>query len=427
MANPFAKRGPAGPVYSNPRANRAPTTRKFTNPLKEWREKRKAEQKALEEQAVQKITNKIEDNALKLIDELNAVDFIHSDLPEYVKNDRQKEETAPHICNLEWDARSLVQLIRNDRQSINMDIRAIDERLMTLVLMFKQFVAHGDVMAARMAMQALQVGIHDIRCKLPVHQPKQAATFVKVHAEYLDKWITLVGFSQKYDRTGDSLSTEKAAAQDAADQKEQQLTSIEKRLQEDRAFLVAFQEIQTLTDRSKWTALHRETHMLLVAAKMEDFNIDLHNRRTVSLEKDLSILRHQMDSLRTCLSKKPDFSDPDLMNQYNDAMTQFLKELSESEQRMEEAINMVDKLNGALKQLDESMGHKLAMQASQDSAKNILEQIAEKQKNQVGMTEEEFAARMKALGLKTKEQLAAEQKAIQEMEKEKERPRLRAT
>lgn len=236
-----------------------------------------------------------------------------------------------------------------------------------------------------------------------------------------------MGFSQKYDRTGDSLSTEKAAAQDAADQKEQQLASIEKRLQKDRAFLVAFQEIQTLTDRSKWTALHRETHMLLVAAKMEDFNIDLHNRRTVSLEKDLSILRHQMDSLRTCLSKKPDFSDPDLMNQYNDAMTQFLKELSESEQRMEEAINMVDKLNGALKQLDESMGHKLAMQASQDSAKNILEQIAEKQKNQVGMTEEEFAARMKALGLKTKEQLAAEQKAIQEMEKEKERPRLRAT
>lgn len=435
MPNPYAKRGPVGPASRNPRANRAPAPRKFRNPLKEWRERRVAEQKALEDQAVQKVTNKIETNALTLIDELSSVDFIHSGLPEYVLQDRKDEEVLPQICSLEWDTRSLIQLIRDDRQSINMDIRPIDEKLMSLVLMFKQYVAHGDVMAARIAMDALKVGIHDVRCKLPVHEPELAEAFVEKFTEYLQRWITLVGFSRNYDRTGDNLDIAKAAAQDAKDRKAEQLDTVDYRVRNEPVFAEAFFNIQdskSSADRSSWTDLEREVHTMLVKAKLEDFNINLHNRQTTSLENDMSILRHQMDSLRTFLNKKPDFSNPNLMNEYQDAMNQFVRDLAESDKRVEDAINMVDQLTGAMQQLDESQGHMLAMEAAKSSANKIMDEILQKQKDQTGMSEAEHARKMRERGLKTPEQIEAEKAAIQrqlaeEKAKEtiKDRPRLR--
>lgn len=416
MPNPYAKRGPVGPSARNPRDNRSPSPWKFRNPLKEWRERRQQEKKALEEQAVQKITNKIENNALSLIDELSSVDFIHSELPEYVLHDRKDEEQLPAICSLEWDTRSLIQLIRDDRQNINMDIRSIDEKLMTLVLMFKQFVAHGNVMAARVAMDGLRVGIHDIRCKLPVYQPELAEAFVEEYTKYLDKWISLVHFAKNYDHTGDNLDIEKAATRDAMERKTEQLNTIEYRIRNEATFYDAFTKIQdslSSSDRSSWTALDREVHTMLVKAKLEDFNIDLHNRRSISLENDLSILRHQMDSLRTFLNKMPDITDPDLMNKYQEAMEQFVRDLAESDKRMEDTINMVDKLTGALQQVDESMGHTLAMEASKSSANKIMDHILEKQKEQVGMSEAEHARKMRERGLKSPEQIAAEKDAIE--------------
>ena len=416
MSNPYAKRGPGATASRNPRVNRAPAPKKFRNPLKEWFEKRRAEQHALEEQAIQKVTNKIETNALTLIDELSSVDFLHTSMPEYVLNDRREEDVLPQICTLEWDCRSLIQLIRDDRQSINMDIRPIDEKLMTLVLMFKQYVAHGNVMAARMAMDALKVGVHDIRCKLPVHEPKLAEPFVEKNTEYLARWITLVEFSKSYDHTGENLDIEKAAAREALDRKEQQRDSINQRVRTDKVFAKAFFDIQdgvNAADRSKWTELERDVHTMLVKTKLEDFNINLHTRQTTALENNLNILRQQMDSLRIFLNKKPDVANENLMNEYQEAMKQFVNDLAESDTRMEETINMVDQLTVAMAQLDESQGHRLAMEAAKGQANKIMDEILEKQKDQTGMTEEEHARRMKERGLKTPEQLAAEKAAIE--------------
>ena len=394
--------------------------RKFRNPLKDWRERRNQEQKTLEEKAVQNITGKAKYNSLNLFDELSSVDFLHTGLPDYVLNDRREEAVLPMICTLEWDTRSLIQLIRDqlirdDRQEITMDIRPIDEKLMALVLMFKQYVAHGNVMAARMAMDALKVGINDIRCKLPLNQPELAEAFVEQNTEYLARWITLVEFSKNYDLTGENLDIAKAAAQDVLDRREQQIASIEQRIRSEADFAEAFFDIHdgvNAADPASWTDLEDELNDMLSNANLEDLRLIICSRQVTFLENELSFLRHQMDSLRIFLNKKPDVANESLMNEYQEAMKQFVNDLAESDTRMEETINMVDQLTVAMAQLDESQGHRLAMEAAKGQANKIMDEILEKQKDQTGMTEEEHARRMKERGLKTPEQLAAETAAI---------------
>lgn len=390
-----------------PKAARTTGRRKFDNPLSRWLEERKARQKQTEEQAVRMISNKIEDNALKLIDELNSVDFLHSDLPESILNDRREEEVRPELCALEWDTRRLIQLIRNDRQNINMDIRSIDEKLMTLVLMFKQFVAHGDVMAAQMARDALLVGIEDIRCRLPVYQPELADAFIKEHTEYLAKWITLVGFAQNYDHTKNNRETELAATKDAHDKQDAKVNKIAQRIEKEPAFAEAFFYIQdhdSPTDRAKWTKSQREVHGLMVDAKLEDFNIMLHVLQSNAFESDLSVARQQMDSLRTCLNRLPNVSDPNLMNQYKEAMEQFVKDIAASDVRMEETLNTVDMLSGALDQLNESTGAVLAREAAGQTARNVLEKILKKQDDQSGQSEFDHARTLRERGFLTPEE-----------------------
>lgn len=408
-----------------------PGTKKFNNPLSRWLESRKQKQKDLEEQAVRLVTNKIEDNSLTLVDKLNSVDFFHSRLPDDVLRDRRMEydrlmaedkpEEAikilqPDICDLEWNTRALIQSIQRDRQHINMDIRPIDEKLMTLVLMFQQFVAHGDVVAAKTTIAALQVGIEDIRCKLPVHQPELAAAFVKENTEYLDKWISLIGFAQRYDHTGNNLINANADVQDAEAKQQEKVESIDHRIENEPEFADAFFYIRnndTREARTKWTKTQREVHMLLVDAKLEDFNINLKILNSITLENDLKSIKQQMDALRTCLNRLPNVSDPNLMNKYREAMDNFVREIAASDQRMEETLNTVEELSGALEQLEESTGNVLAKEAARQSADAIFEKLQKKVENENGQTMAEHQRRLREQGYLTKAE-REEQKKLNE-------------
>ena len=376
--------------------------RKFNNPLSKWLEKRKIEQKQLEEQAVRMVTNKIEDNALRLIDNLSNLDFIHTSLPSNVLTDRQRQYDKlmaeekfdearkieyPHICSLDWTTRGLVQMLRNDRQNVNMDIRPIDEKLMALALMLQQFVAHGDVVAAKTTTAALQVGIQDIRCKLPIYQPELAAAFVEENTKYLDKWITLAGYAQRYDHTKSNQEIEEAAAQKARDLQAAKTQKIESRIDQEPEFAKDFFHIldhDSKTDRANWTASQAEVHAILVDAKLEDFNIKLHQLQSITLGNDVSSIQQQMDALRTYLNKLPIVSDPNLMNQYREAMEKFVEGIAESDARMEETLNMVDQISGALDQLNDSAGATLANEAAQMQAMKLFDKFGQNMSDKNG-------------------------------------------
>lgn len=412
--NPHIKRGPASHTSSNPRENRVSGRRKFSNPVKEWFAKREAEKKAMEDQAAQKVTNKIEDNAQKLVKELKTVDFLHCDLPQYVLNDRRGETDYPQMCSLEYDTNYIIQLIEDDRQTITMDILPIDKQLMALVMRFQQYVAQGDVTAAKTARDAILLGVREIRCKLPVNIPEQVEPFIKGHAEYLEKWVTLVDLAQRYDRVGNALSNQKAATQDARDRKAYQVAGIASRIKDPKEpdFAAAYFKIKDgklSPDRSTWSDKEREVHTLMVNAKLMDFTINLHNRKTTSLENDMNRLMGQMDNIRAFLNEMPDFSDPNLLNKYNDIMDQLIEDFVASDQRMEETLNTVERITAALRQVDESRGNLLAMEAATLEAQKVLDEILKE--NQT-ISADEHSRLLEQHGLKTPEKIKEKERII---------------
>lgn len=359
----------------------------FTDPVSRWMKQWKEKQQQLEEEAVRRIANEIEGNAQDIIGELGSVDFLNSRLPAHILN--ETAEGYPTMSRLEYETEALIQLLDKDPQHINMDIRSIDKKLLALALMFKQSVAHGDAMAAQMAKDALYVGIHDIRCKLPTHQTDLADAFVQENTEYLDNWLTLVGFAQSYDHVKNSLAIQNAATKDAEQRQKDKVESICDQIDENEAFAQAFFFIldhDTPENRADWDDIQRKAHKLLIDAKMEDFNIMLHRRQSMAFENDLSSIKQKMDSLRTSLNRLPNVSDPNLMNKYKDSMQDFVKNIAASDARMAETLTTVDELSGALQQLDVSSGSVLKNEAAQAQAAILLKRMMTLQEIQSGQS-----------------------------------------
>lgn len=274
------------------------------NPLHQYLAERKQKQ---QEEAARAVSKAVQSNTHRLIHTLAAVDFLHGDLPTDIPTGEGSQ-----LSPLEQDTRCLIQLLQQAPPDICMDIRPIDEKLLTLAQMFRQFVDHGDATAAATAMDALRIGIHDIRCKLPLSQPDLAETFVNTHAAYLDEWIALVGLAQKYDRTLENLKIQEAALREAVAEKEQLRDSIEQHLKAEPDFCAAFLDIQherLPADPSLWSGIQLEVHQLLRTAHQQDFNADLHQRRFYALQDDLLRLKQQMDASRTQLAFLPGASD----------------------------------------------------------------------------------------------------------------------
>lgn len=385
------------------------------NPVSRWFKARKECSEAHAIEAARLITNNIEDNAHKLIDELSNVDFIKSPLPESVLNDLQ-DPRYPY-CKLEWSIKALVQMIQNDRQSINIDIRPIDENLLTLAKMFKQFVDHGHAQAAEMAKTALYMGIKEIRCKIPTYQPNLAEQFVKKNTEYLSQWINLVEWAQIYDNQKKNLKEKRASHENAVNQLTESIDDFRTRLQENAAFNEAFTYIlnhDSPAERSTWNEIQRKTHTEMIDFRLNQLTLEMNNLSLIALESKQSATKQKMDTLWTQLEEIPIVSNPDLLNLYQEAMEKFVHDLAESDNFMEETLNLADQLEAALKQLDETPGAVLAKETASRAAQNIRDQIQKRQDELSGQAALDHHRRMRELGILTDEELQALRKANQE-------------
>lgn len=297
-----------------------PRLPKSRNPLSRWRDEHKERQ---QEQAARLISEKNQENERRLINELSSVDFIHSGLSEDVLNDRRNEAVCPGICSLEWDTRALIQLLRQNSRSISIDIRSIDEKLLTLAQMLKASIAHGDITAATTAQRALYHGIRNIRCNLPTQLPELADAFIKNNTKYLEDWITLVKFALRYDNIQNNLTYMKKAVRDGLDKRTAQLNAVIKFTENTPGLADAYQAYLNAPPPAQpadWPQVPRELHSLLVNAKLEDFGYQLRVKQYDTLENDLTACKQHMDALFTHLISLPNSHESELMDKYWEAM-----------------------------------------------------------------------------------------------------------
>lgn len=395
------------------------------NPLANWLKNRKERIRQTEEDASRLITNKIAENENIIVDKLSSIDFFHSRLPKSVLEAKARPEQP--YGDLEYAAQAIIHMLRKNPQTIKMDIRKFDQKLLTLVLLFKQTVEQGDVRASYAAKAAIVRAVHDIRGRIPQNQPELSNLFVEANTKYLEQWITLVMLAQVADRTKQNTEEQRALLEKKQQNDEAANEALAKRIREDDEFLLAFNRLMERganEDRSKWEAIDREVHRMMVERRMSGVNLKLNGKMLQQLEMDLITKEKQVEMLYSKVAVLPIVTDPDLMNKYQESIEELFKQLAESDAQLDETLKSLDDIEGRIEQLENAPGNIRVKEVAAEEAERALEEIARRQNEQSGKDAIRAKGMREALGILTEEQLA-EQKRQAELEMQRQAELLR--
>ena len=326
-------------------------------------------------------TVQFERNTDKLIELLRTVNFRRSRLPRELLEPSQAD---PNLCEMEYtiQVRLLGELENHSPPRIHADFGPIDEKLIELAKGLQRYVHTGEAVSAQMTCDALERGIRSIRCNIPRNPNISHEDFVSTHASYLERWIQLVQWAEIYDQLTENLRAQRQAhAKDAA-QLEDAIAGTRTRVKTDPDFCRSFFHILDhglLSDRSTWTESQWEVHRLLVQHELDRFTLQLSLRRLYSLEQELVITRQRIDTLRLALFKVPIVTDPNMTAKHEEAMEQLVKEFAAGNVFTEKTLQQVEKLSGALEQLDRSSSILRQQQAAAEGIRSTLAQLRKPQ------------------------------------------------
>ena len=376
------------------------------NPFSSWRARRKEQKEKAEAEAARKITNDTAKNELAIIDTLAGIDFLHSPLPKAVLE--AKMDPKQPCGDLEYAAHALQVDLRKNPQLVSADIRTFDEKLLTIALLFKQTVEHGDERAAYAAKGALVRGIGNIRKRIPHNQPELFRQFVEANARYMDSWITLIGVSQVADRLKENAVRQRKLVESEVAKHEDRLKELEERLQNDEEYREAFHKIlnnDTPQDRSSWNRKENEVHLDLVNNAFEKVTCALKQKLLEQDETELVAQIGQLETLYAKVARTPIVVDPNLMNKYKEQMDELFQQLAESDQKVDELLQTMDDISGRLEQFDIAPGNERARAVASENAAEMLEEVDHKQKLRTGELRLQKETSLHSLGLRSQEEL----------------------
>lgn len=385
------------------------------NPISTWFASRRERKVQEAEKAARMITDQTANNENLLQNQLDGINFIHSKLSkktlEYRTNPGQK------YGDLEQTARGLAQAIRKNPLTVDVDIRKIDEKLLVLAQRYKDAVEIGDKNAAYAAKGALTRGILDIRNRIPIHQPELIEQFVELNTQYLDEWITLVGFAQLADQTQKNAENLKEKYNQTKAEYDSEVKKLYDELQSD-VFLreaLAFVRNQSSTaSKSAWTEDQRNVYGMMLDQRFKRVNIDLDAYLFQSEETSLQKYLNDVDILSAKLARVPIAVDPDQMNRYKEAIDNLFMELAKKDAELEETLTVLDEIEGRLLQLETAPGNQIAKQVVSDEVDIALNKMKEMEKKKVGERLANRKQELRDFGLHTEEELQQMKNQIEE-------------
>lgn len=352
---------------------------------------RKAEAKqTAAEEAARVITNSTAKNETSIVNTLASIDFLHSRLPKddlaFTSDENRK------LPDLEFAAKYLQQEIIRNPQTIHMDTRPIDEKLLTLAIMFRNAVQNGYSKAAFAAKAALLRSYTEIRTKVPENQPELFAIFTENSANYLDGWIALVNLCQLADQLKDNIDRDQSQFNQEKAQHEQSIESLKTLLEEDEDYHDAYAKMlegDSPNQRKLWTELQREIHGMLIERKFRKSRLNMANFALVQKERELLGVENKVENMKFNLLNLRVTTDPNLTNQYKEQMELFFKELEKSDQLLNEELEYVDSIDGRIAQLNRSPGSIRAKEVALQEAYEALEDVKQLQRKIEGIQERE--------------------------------------
>ena len=402
-----------------PELNHRNMSTKSRNPFSAWMARRRENKEALAAAAAKQITDDIAANEMTIVDTLASIDFLHSKLPKEVLD--VKSDPNQPVGDLEYASRALQNLIIKNPQTVTVDIRSFDEKLLILAKLFKQSVEQGDERAALAAKGALVRGFSKIRMRIPENQPELAKLFVEANTKYMESWITLVGFSQVADRMKENTERQRQMYNDEQAKHKEAVETLEKLLQTDAEFSEAFEYIMnhdTSADRAQWTDRQRDVHVKMIERRMDKVTLELKQMLLTQDERELATQLGQVETLYSKVAQLPIVADPNLMNKYREQVDELFLEMAESDAKVDETLKLMDDIDGRIEQLENAPGAVRAREVAAEEAEAAVEEIRKAQENRVrnlsnrngGMLvySEEQMKEMQAEAQKEEEQLLAQ-------------------
>ena len=385
------------------------------NPFANWLAARKERKNQAEEQASRMITNRIAENESIIIDQLNSIDFLHSRLPAEVLHAKSRE-TQP-CGDLEYASRAIVHMLLKNPQTIKMDIRKIDQKLLTLVLLYKQAIEQGDQRAAYAAKGALIRGFNDIRSRIPQNQPELAKQFVEANAEYLDRWVTLVGLAQVADRTKQNVDNQREKYNQALAMDKERNDELRDEFLNNNEFTTAYQFIldhDAPEERAKWTPVQRDIHRKMIERRMKGVNLELDALLLQQKEMDLSKKESQVEMLYSSVASLEIVADPNLLNKFRESVDNLFKQLAASDAEIDESLKLMDDIEARIEQLNYAPGASRAREVAAEEAEKWLKEEKLRQQDRSGENKVRAREIREALRILSEEQLQERKRQIEE-------------
>lgn len=386
-----------------------------SNPISAWFANRRERKVQEAEKAARMITDQTANNENLLQNQLEGINFLHSGLSnktlEYRTNPSQK------YGDLEQTARGLAQAIRKNPLTVDVDIRKIDEKLLVLAQRYKDAIEKGDEHAAYAAKGALTRGVLDIRNKIPIHQPELIEQFVELNTQYLDEWITLVGFAQLADQTQKNAEKLNEKYDQAKTEYDAEVKSLYDKLQSDatlREALAFVRDQSSMASKSTWTEDQRKVYGMMLDQRFKRVNIDLDAYLFQSERTSLQKYLNDVDILSAKLARVPIAVDPDQMNKYKEAIDNLFMELAKKDAELEETLTVLDEIEGRLLQLETAPGNQMAKQVVSDEVDIALDKMKEMEKKKVGERLADRKQELSDFGLHTEEELQQMKNQIEE-------------
>ena len=390
-----------------------------------WIQGRKERKKALAEQTAKIITDDTAKNETAIIDTLSSIDFIHSRLPEEVLE--AKSNPNRPCGDLEYASKAICRMLLKNPQTLSLDLRKLDEKLLTISMLFKQSIEQGDKRAAFAAKAALVRGINDIRTRIPANSPELFNQFIEANAKYLDSWITLVGLAQVADRMEQNAEEQKALLTTKEEKHKKAQEQLKSTIQEDsvKAEIIAdMAKHDTPEERAKWTQEQRDMHKLLIDKRMDGVILQFDRLLLQQKETDLASKESQIETLYSKVASQEIVADPNLMNKFREEVDKMFEELAASDAELDETLRLMDDIEGRIAQMDKAPGAVRAREVVAEEGEAAIEEIKRMQDIEIGNQAKRAAEKLKRLGILSKEEEAAlkrqaeeaQQKAMEEMQ-----------
>lgn len=386
-----------------------------SNPIKAFFEGRKSRREKLAETAAKEISNDTAKNELRIADTLGSVDFIHSRIKPEILN--EKTDPKQPCGDLEWASRAIRRNLLDNPQPKSIDIRKIDEKILQLAVLFKQSVEQGDKNAAYAAKAALARGIHDIRNRVPADSAPLSAAFVETNAKYLESWITLVMMCQCSDRLKENADNEEALYNSTEEKLQKGIDDFYNEIQDNPEVAEIFAEMIRLDEegkRSEWTRQQVDLHNNMIERAIDKSNLILRKISYIQLNEQYTANEGRVDVLYSKLAMLPIVTDPNLMNKFQEELDALVLDMAKADQEIDETLTTMDKIVGALDQLEHAPGAIRAKEVALETTNDALEEIKRMQELDAGIVKEKADDRLRSLGIKSREEVEILKKQAEE-------------